>query len=133
MMNDKIKEQIAAAVTAALAPLTEKIAKLEADFAPLLAKVAKANKLQNNIKEAQALFMQIPDETKKALGIVNVGFDPHKVWFQIIRENGQNISVKKQEFDFRIRVRDEAGKLVKEANPSLNGYPACIAALVETV
>jgi len=40
------------------------------------------------------------------------------------------ISVKKQKFDFRLRLRDQSGTLLKEISPSLNGLVATLKSLV---
>jgi hypothetical protein len=103
-MNEKIK----AAVDAATAPLKAEIDDLKAKLASL-APLAKATELPPTVKEAHAIFSAIPEATVKALKVVKVGFDPEMVWFQMVREDGTRISVKKQENDVRVRVRDRAG------------------------
>lgn len=126
-----MKDQIKAAVEAAVAPLKQDIETLKAQLAALapLAQMTKAMEPPVPVKEAQAILNEIPKETAKALKVVKVGFDPKMVWFQLVRENGTRISVKKQENDFRIRVRDQAGALLKEANPPFNALNAALNSL----
>ena len=120
-----------AAVEAAIAPLKQEIEALKAQLAALtpLAEMAKAMEPPATVKEAQAILKTIPEATAKALKVVKVGFDPKMVWFQLVREDGTRVSVKKQENDFRIRLRDQEGQLLKQANPSFNGLNAALAAL----
>jgi hypothetical protein len=81
------------------------------------------------VKEAQAILSTIPAATAKALKVVKVGFDPNIVWFQLVREDGIRISVKKQQNAFRVRVRDQAGALLQEVNAPYNGLNAVLMAL----
>jgi len=115
-------------VEQAIAPLKTEIADLKAQVAPLVA-MAKAMEPPATVKEAQAILSTIPEATAKALKVVKVGFDPKMVWFQLIRDDGTRISVKKRQNDFRIRVRDQVGKLLKEATPSFNGLNATLKSL----
>jgi hypothetical protein len=125
-MNNKSKP-----VTQAIVLLKKDIEATKAQLAALapLAAMAKAMEPPAPVKEAHAILSAIPEETKKALKIVSLGFDPKVVWFQLVRENGLRISVKKQENDFRVRDRDQSGALLKEATPSFNGLSSALAAL----
>src|ERR1035438_686387 len=106
-----------------LEALEQRIAALEEQVKALapLAHVAKAAmEPPDTIKEAHAILSAVPEATLKALGVVQVGFDPHMIWFKMLRGDGKTISVKKDKADFRIRVRDQAGALLKEVNPPCN-------------
>jgi hypothetical protein len=117
-MNEAAIKQI---VEQAIAPLQTEIAGLKAQLAPLIAMVPKPQELPAPVKEAQEVLKTIPQETLAALKVVNVGFDGAKPWFVLLRQDGSRISIKKNQFDFRLRVRDQTGALVKEMTPSLNG------------
>lgn len=125
--------KIDTAVQQAIAPLQQDIKTLKTQLAALAPLVAMAKVMEPPapVKEAHAILSAIPEETQKALRIVSVGFDPKIVWFQLVRENGTRVSVKKQENDFRVRVQDLGGVLLKEANPSFNGLNAALALLVK--
>ena len=116
---------------AATAPLKQEIEALKAQLAALapLAQMAKTMEPPATVKEAQAILKTIPAATAKALKVVKVGFDPKMVWFQLIREDGTRISVKRQQNDFRVRVRDQGGQFLKEVTPSFNGLNATLAAI----
>jgi hypothetical protein len=82
------------------------------------------------VKEAHAILSTIPAATAKALKVVKVGFDPKMVWFQLVREDGTRISVKKQQNDLRVRVRNQSGALVHEVNAPYNALNKTLMALV---
>jgi hypothetical protein len=125
-----MNEEIAAVVEKAIAPLKQDIADLKAQLAPLLAMVPKPQEMPASVKEAQEVLKTIPKETLAALKVVNVGFDGTKNWFSIFRQNGTSISVRKREVDFRVRLRDQNGALVKEIATSMNGLVATLNSLV---
>lgn len=135
MNETEMKQIIEQAVARAVAPLLTEIADLKTnvlalktELAPLLA-AFKPQEVPGPVKEAQAILSTIPEATIKALKVVKVGFDPKMVWFQLFCETGLRISVKKQANEFRIRVRHQGGKLLKETTPSFNGLNATLAAL----
>ena len=123
-MEDDIDEIIEQAIS----PLKQDIEILKAQVAAL-APLAKAMEPPATVKEAQAILSTIPAATAKALKVVKVGFDPKMVWFQLVREDGICISVKKQQTGFRVRVRDQAGALLQEVNTPYNGLNAVLMAL----
>ena len=117
-------------VEQAIEPLKTELAGLKAQLAPLLAMVPKPQQLPAPVKEAQEILKTIPQETLAALKVVNVGFDGSQPWFVLVRQDGSRISIKKKEFDFRLRVRDHNGALLKEMTPSINGLVASLKSLV---
>ena len=67
---------------------------------------------------------------KEALGAVAIIPDANSVWFQIVRDNGTRISVKRLENGFRIRARDQDGStILKEEIVHLNALNAALKAL----
>jgi hypothetical protein len=116
-------------VEQAIEPLKTQIADLEAQFAPLLAMVPKPQQLPAPVKEAQEVLKTIPQETLAALKVVNVGFDETQPCFVLVRADGSRISIKKNQFDFRLRVRDQNGALLKEMTPSINGLVSTLKSL----
>ena len=124
-----MNEEIKAAVEEAIAPLKQDIETLKAQLAPLLAMVPKPKELPAPVKEAQEVLKTIPKETLAALKVVNVGFDGVMPWFVLVREDGSRISIKKNQFDFRLRVRHQGGALLKELTPCLNGLVASLNSL----
>ena len=126
-----MKNQIKPAVEEAVAPLKQEIEALKVQLAALapLAKLAKATEPPAAVKEAHAILSAIPEATVKALNVVDVGFDPKSVWFKLVRTDGTTVSVKKADTTFRIRHRDQAGKLLKELRPPFNGLNAALEAL----
>ena len=124
IMNEEIKQ----IVEQAIAPLKTEIAELKAQLAPLLAIIPKPQELPTPVKEAQQILKSIPVDVMKTLKIVNAGFDPKMVWFQLLRENGSTISIKKNGTDFRVRVRQN-GELMKEMTPPLNGLVGVLKSL----
>ncbi len=123
--------QLKAAVDAAIAPLKNEIQTLKAqvaELAPLL-EMVQAMHPPPCVVMAQVIFKGIPQDIIKALNVTAVQFDASKVWFRIVRKDGTTISVKKQQNDLRIRYRDQAGRLLKEINPSFNGLNAALASL----
>jgi hypothetical protein len=126
-MNEADVKQI---VAQAIAPLKAEIVGLKAQLAPLVATIPKSQQLPAPVKEAQEVLKAIPQETLVALKVVNVGFDGAMPWFVLVREDGTRISIKKNQFDFRLRVRDQSGALLKELTPSLNGLAASLKSLV---
>ena len=111
--------KIDTAVQQAIAPLQQDIKTLKTQLAALAPLVAMAKVMEPPapVKEAHAILSAIPEETQKALRIVSVGFDPKIVWFQLVRENGTRVSVKKQENDFRVRVRRPRRGAVEGSEP----------------
>jgi hypothetical protein len=124
-----MNEEIAAVVEKAIAPLKQDIADLKAQLAPLLAMVPKPQELPAPVKEAQEVLKTIQKETLAALKVVKVGIDGAMPWFVLVREDGSRISIKKNQFDLRLRVRDQGGVLLKELTPSLNGLVASLNSL----
>ena len=122
------EQQIKQIVEEAIAPLKTEIAELKAQLKPLLAMIPKQQQLPASVQEAQQILKSIPTEVLQALHVVNAGFDPKMVWFQLVRADGSTISVKKNPFDFRVRVRQN-GELVKELTPSLNGLVGVLKSL----
>jgi hypothetical protein len=125
-----MNEEIKTAVEEAIAPLKQDIKALKAQLAPLVAMIPKPSALPPSVKEAQEVLKTIPQGTLDVLKVVNIGFDATKCWFSLLRQNGTSISVKKQEVDFRVRVRDQNGALVKEIATSMNGLVATLNSLV---
>jgi len=125
-MNKELKQIVEQAV----APLKTEIAELKAQLVPLLAMVAKQQAMPESVAEAQQILKTIPADVLKALNVVNAGFDPNMVWFQLLRANGTTVSVKKNGADFRVRVR-EHGKVVKELTPPLNGLVGALKTLAQ--
>ena len=124
-MNDEIRQIVEQAIT----PLKTEIAGLKAQLAPLLAMVPKPQELPAPVKEAQEVLKTIPQGTLDALKLVNIGFDGTKCWFSIYRQDGTSVSIRKREFDFRVRIRDQKGALVKEIATSMNGLVATLNSL----
>jgi hypothetical protein len=128
-MNDKIN----AAVEEAIAPLKQEIDNLKAQLEALapLAEMAKAMEPPKQLVEAQAIVKTIPAEVSEALGIIGVRFDPKMAapWVMLCRKDGTTISVKKTEVDFRIRIRDQVGSLIKGLNVPFNGLVASLKSL----
>ena len=126
-----MKNEIKAAVKEAIAPLQQEIEALKAQFAALapLAKMAKATEPPAPVKEAQEVLKKIPQQILAALKVVNVAFDWKAPWMKLVRADGTTISVKKTDTAFRVRYRDQSGKLLKELTPSFNGLNAALAAL----
>ena len=127
-----MKDEIQAAVSEAVVPLKAEIEALKAQVAALaqIAQMAKPVELPPMVQEARAIFSSLPMETVKALGVVQVGFDPKMVWFRMRRQNGTTISVKKLEAEFRVRLRDKTGRLLKTLKPSFNGLNGALKSLV---
>lgn len=130
-MNENTNE--IESLNAKIAALEERVAALEAKGQdqptnPILAMLA--GKMPPKVQESKAIFDSIPDETKQALGVQKVQPDPSMVWFKMFCVDGRQISVKKTETDFRIRVRSE-GEQMKQAVVSLNGLNAALAKLVK--
>jgi hypothetical protein len=128
-----MEDEIEAAVQDAIAPLKQEIKALKAqlaELAPLVQMAKAALEPPATVKEAQAILNAIPKEIVRALGIAQVGFDPKSVWFKLVRNDGTTISVKKAESGFRIRVRDQAGVLLKELNAPFNGLNAALKSLL---
>jgi hypothetical protein len=90
--------------------------------------VLKSQEIPAPIKEAQAILKSIAGEVIQKLKVVSAGFDPKMVWFQLVREDGSTISVKRNPYDFRVRVRQN-GELVKELRPSLNALVGVLKSL----
>lgn len=124
-MNEEIKQT----VEQAIAPLKIEIAELKAQLAPLLALIPKAQQVPAPVKEAQEILNTIPKEILAELKVVNINFDGNMCWFNLVRQDGTTISIKKQEVDFRLRLRDQQGALLKEMTPSLNGLVASLKSL----
>ena len=118
-MNEQLVEKLLAQMT----QLNENIVKLLA-FIP-----GEHDKLPS-LKLAEDLTKLIPDDLKQELQVVGFEFDGSKPWFKMIQMSGSTISVKRNEFDFRIRARDANGELVKEITPSHNGLVAALKSLV---
>ena len=57
---------------------------------------------------------------------MNVRFDGAKPWFALVREDETRISLKKNQFAIRLRLRDQSGALLEEMTPSLNGLVASL-------
>jgi hypothetical protein len=123
-----MKNEIKAALDEAVLPLKQEIETLKAQLAAL-APLAKAMEPPAPVKEAQAIFSAIPEATVKALKVLQVEFDPKSVWFKMRRTDGTTVSVKKADTTFRVRSRDQAGRLLKELNPPFNGLNAALKAL----
>ena len=123
-MNEEIKQ----IVEEAIAPLKTEIAELKAQLGQLLAMIPKQQALPPSVQEAQQILKSIPTEVLQALQVVNAGFDPKMVWFQLVRADGSTLSVTRNSYDFRVRVRQN-GQLVKELTPSLNGLVGVLKSL----
>jgi hypothetical protein len=121
-----MKPEVQAEIAKAIAPLQKQIDDLREQVAAL----AKSMAPPPCVQEAQAVFNSIPRATVKALRVSQIAYDPKQVWFQLIRQSGIRISVRKQTNGFRLRVRDQSGTLLKEVRCALNGLNAALAALV---
>ena len=116
-------------VQQALEPIKTEIADLKAQLAPLVAMIPKPQDLPPPVKAAQEVLKTIPQETLAALAVVKVGFDGTKCWFSLVRQDGTSISIRKREVDFRVRLRDQNGALLKELTTSMNGLVATLNSL----
>ena len=116
-MNEELKK----IVEEALRPLKNDLAQIKDELVALSALIPKPQELPAPVKEAQQILKAIPQETLAALKIVHVQFDGSQCWMSLTRQDGTSISVKKQEYDFRLRVRDQSGVLLKEIIASPNG------------
>jgi hypothetical protein len=120
-MNDIEIKEIQAIIEQAITPLKIEIATLHLKCQELHGRISKPQELPAPVKEAQTILKTIPSETLKALKVVGATFDPNMVWTQLVLADGRRVSIKRTETDFRVRVRDQAGILLKEANPAPNG------------
>ena len=132
--NERYKMNELQQILTAIKALTDRVDAFETKLSPLFVMAEQAAKIQAQQKVVQQAMQEmdviakaIPDETKKALGVVGCNIDPGKHWFRLIRDNGTAISIKKLENSFRVRVRGTDGELVKEATPNLNGLNAALA------
>jgi hypothetical protein len=123
-MND-IKDTVEQAIE----PLKKEIAELRAQLQPLLTLIPKPQEVPAQVKEAREILNTIPKETLAALNVIGCGFDPGKIWFQLICKDGRRISVKRTELAFRIRLRGQGGELLKELSPSFNGLANALKSL----
>lgn len=122
-MNEmkQVVEAAFAPIMGAIDNLQNEVKSLRAEVQGLTAKLKSMTEPPKAIQESAAILKSIPEEVLKDLNVIGVFPDPKQTWFSLHLANGKSISVKKQEFDFRIRLRDDAGKLVKELTPSSNG------------
>ena len=117
-----------------IAKLQKEVAVLQKQVAALLilsgvnAVPEKSQEAPETVKEAMEILKTIPKETLQKLGVCNVGFDAKSVWMSLATPDG-TISIKKQEFDFRIRRRDAHGVIVSEAAVPVNGLHNALATL----
>lgn len=116
---------------AEIASLKDEITVIKAQLAELTLKQVKKEEPAHNATEAQAILSSISSEVGNQLNVVRISFDPAMVWFQLIREDGTRISVKKQGNGLRVRFRSQSGELIKELTPAFNGLNAALLSLID--
>jgi hypothetical protein len=128
------KEEVELALNSAIAPLKDEITAIKsqlAQLAPLLKQIKQPEpEAPPKAKEALAIVNSINPEIGNQLKVFKVNFDPNMAWFEMIREDGTRISVKRQECTLRIRLRSKTGALIKELTCPFNGLNSALLSLV---
>ena len=130
-MNAKEKTDIQEAIESAVTPLRESIEALTKRLDDIVSKLPKPPEPTEEIKASMAVLNSIPKDILASLKVGHAHFDPNKKWFGLVLVDGRHVSIKINDSDFRVRLRDQAGELLKELNPSMNGLAGALKSLVE--